>query len=103
MAALDLSSLSGLTNNLSALMPSNTDILNSVLVSAASGVVLAGLKQQVGSGALDPIGLFHSNSVSPVNNPNNVVGPTITSSAFSALPPAAQAQVLAGGAHIVAG
>ena len=103
MSTIDLSSLSGLTSNLSALMPSQSDVINNVLISAASGVVLAGLKQQVGSGALDPIGLFHGNTVTPANNPNNTLGPTITASAFAALPPAAQTQLLAAGAHIVAG
>ena len=39
----------------------------------------------------------------PNNNPNAIVGATITASAFSSLPPAAQTQALASGIHIVAG
>jgi len=100
-ATLDLSSLSGLTANLSALVPDSNTILQNVAVSAASGVVLAGLKQQVGSGALDPLGLFHG-AAAP-NNPSAVVGPTITASAFSSLTPQAQSTFLATGGHIVAG
>ena len=103
MATLDLSSLSGLTSNLGALLPNQTDVINNVILGAASSVVLAGLKQQVGSGALDPIGLFHANQVTPANNPNNTVGPTITASAFASLPAAAQTQMLAAGVHVVAG
>ena len=99
-AGIDLSSLGGLTSNLSALVPDTNSVLQSIAVSAASGVVLAGLKQQVGSGALDPLGLFHG---APANNPSAVVGPTITASAFASLPPAAQGSFLAAGGHIVSG
>jgi hypothetical protein len=101
MAGLDLSSLSGLTSNLSQLVPDSNTILQNVAVSAASGIVLAGLKSQVGSGALDPLGIFHGAAAS--NNPSAVVGPTITASAFSSLTPAAQSSFLAAGGHIIAG
>lgn len=98
---LDLSSLSGLTSNLSALVPDSNTILQNVAISAASGVVLAGLKSQIGSGALDPLGVFHA--AAPANNPASVIGPTITGSAYAALPAATQAQLTAAGVHIVAG
>jgi hypothetical protein len=100
MASFDFS---GIVSGLAGAMPNQTDIINNVLLSAASGVVLAGLKQQVGNGSLDPIGLFHGNTVTPANNPNNTVGPTITASAFASLPPGAQTQMLAAGVHVVAG
>ena len=99
MATLDFS---GIVSGLASAMPSQESVLQNVALSAASGIVLAGLKQQVGSGALDPIGLFHGNTVTPVNNPNNATGPTITSAAFAALPAATQTQLLAAGVHIVA-
>ena len=100
MATVDLS---GIVSSLASAMPNQTDVLNNVMISAASGVLLAGLKTQVGNGALDPIGLFHGNTVTPANNPNNTVGPTITASAFASLPAAAQTQMLAAGVHVVAG
>jgi hypothetical protein len=101
MAGLDLSSFGGLVSNIGSLVPDSNTIIQNVAVSAASGIVLAGLKQQVGSGALDPLGIFHG-AAAP-NNPAAVVGPTITASAFASLPAAAQTQLLASGAHIVNG
>jgi hypothetical protein len=104
MAGLDLSSLSALQTNLGALVPSSTDILQQVAVGAASGVVLAGLKSQVASGALDPLGLFNHQQPAAGNAPPTVVSTTtITASAFSALPAALQAQLQTSGVHIVAG
>lgn len=96
--ALDLS---GLESTLTGLLPSNNELLQSIAVSAASGVVLAGIKQQLASGALDPLGLFHNQA--PANNPNAITGPTITASAFAALAPAVQAQLTTAGVHIIAG
>jgi hypothetical protein len=83
------------------LLPSNQELLQSIAVSAASGVVLAGIKQQLASGALDPLGLFQNQA--PSNNPNAITGPTVTASAFAALAPAVQAQLTAADVHIVAG
>lgn len=100
MASFDFS---GIVSGLASAMPNQSDVINNVMISAASGVLLAGLKAQVNNGALDPIGLFHGNTVAPANNPNNTVGPTITASAFASLPPAAQTQMLAAGVHVVAG
>ena len=98
MASFDFS---GLVSGLAAAMPSQESVIQNVALSAASGVVLAGLKQQVGSGALDPIGLFHGNSVTPSNNPNNITGPTATAAALNAMGPAAQAAFFAAGGHVV--
>lgn len=96
--ALDLA---GLESALTGLIPNTNDVLQSVVTSAAAGVVLSGLKNQIGSGALDPLGLFHN--ASPSNNPNAVTGATISASAYAALPAPAQASLVAAGVHIVAG
>ena len=99
--------LSGLSGSLASALPSSGAILDNVILGAATSVVLSGLKQQAGSGALDPLGLFPHNTanapVAPTNNPNITNGPTITASAFASLPPASQASLLAAGAHILAG
>ncbi len=102
MASIDFS---GLVSNLGSLMPSSNEILQSLAVSAASGVLVAGLKAQTGSGALDPLGLFPHNAapVAPTNNANGIFGPTITASAFSSLTPAAQAAFLGAQGHIISG
>lgn len=104
MAAIDFGSLA---SSLAGVLPNNEQIIQQVAVGAASGVVLAGLKAQVASGALDPLGLFphqaNAPAPTPANNPNATVGPTITASAFSSLTPAAQGAFLAAGGHIVAG
>jgi len=93
--------LANLESTISGLLPNSTDVLQSVITSAAAGVVLSGLKNQIGGGALDPLGLFKN--MAPANNPNAVSGPTITASAFATLPAATQAQLAAAGVHIVAG
>ena len=98
MASFDFS---GLVSGLASAMPSQESVIQNVALSAASGVVLAGLKQQVGSGALDPIGLFHGNSVSATNNPNNITGPTATAAALNGMTGAAQAAFFAAGGHVV--
>lgn len=100
MASIDLNSL---TQTLTGLVPDTNTVLQNVAISAASGVVLAGLKQQIGTGALDPLGIFHGSNAGAANNPAAVVGPTVTASAFSSLTPAAQSSFLAAGGHIVAG
>ena len=103
---LDLNSVS---NALSSYMPSGNALVQNIALGAATSVVLAGLKQQVGSGAMDPLNLFPHPAAAPAapaaqsNNPSAVVGPTITASAFASLPPATQAQLSASGVHIVAG
>lgn len=105
---MDISSaLSGV--NLSAIMPSSTELLNNIALGAATSVVLAGVKSKAGQQALDPLGLFpHPAEGAPaappnVNNPAAIVGPTITASAFAQLPPGVAAQLTAAGVHIVAG
>lgn len=97
----DVSSLSSLSSSLGNLIPSSSDILQNVALGAATSVVLAGMKSSAGQDAIDPLGLFHQHA--PANNPNAMVGPTVTASAFAAMPPATQAQLAAAGVHIVAG
>lgn len=93
--------LTGIVGDVTNLIPSSTDVLQQVIVGAGASVVLAGLKTSAGADAIDPLHIFHKDS--PNNNPNNIIGPTITASAFSALPPATQAQLAASGVHIVTG
>lgn len=93
--------LTGIVGDLSSLIPSSTDVLQQVIIGAGATTVLAGLKTQAGMDAVDPLQIFHKDQ--PNNNPNNIVGATITASAFAALPPAAQTQALASGVHIVSG
>jgi len=97
----DLSSLSSLSSSIGSLIPSSADILQNVALGAATSVVLAGMKSSAGQDAIDPLGLFHKDA--PANNPNAVVGPTITASAFATMAPAVQAQLAASGVHIIAG
>lgn len=101
--ALDLSSFSGLSQNLGNLMPSGNAIVENVLLGVASGVVMKGITAQMQGGAIpDPLHL--SGSPAAVNNnPAVTSGPTITASAYAALPPAVQAQLMGVGVHIVAG
>lgn len=91
--------LAGVASAIGGLVPSTSEIVQNVAVSAASGVILAGLKQQMEGGSLDPMGLFHH----PANNPNAASGPTASASAFSAMSPAAQSSFLAAGGHVIAG
>lgn len=93
--------LTGVVGDLTNLIPSSQDIVQNVILGAGTSVVLAGLKSQAGGDAIDPLHLFHQNA--PNNNPNAVIGPTITASAFAALPPGSQQQLAASGVHIVAG
>jgi hypothetical protein len=72
------------------------------MIGAAATTVLAGIKTSQGQDALDPLHIFHKD-VTPANNPNVIVGPTVTASAFAALPPATQQIMLSNGAHVVAG
>lgn len=107
MAGLDLSSLAGLTSNLGSLMPSADQVIQNMAVGLAGTVALAGLKAKLGDGTIpDPLhlsGQAQQIPVTPANNPNVIVGPTITASAFGSLPITTQQQLLAAGAHIVAG
>lgn len=104
---LDLSSLAGLTSNLGSLVPSADSVLQNMAVGLAGSVALAGLKAKLGDGTIpDPLhlaGQAQQAPVVPANNPNVIVGPTVTGSAFAALPPAVQQQLIASGVHIVAG
>lgn len=104
---LDLSSLAGLTGNLGALIPAPEAILQNIAVGLAGTVAVAGLKAKLGDGTIpDPLhlaGQAQQTPITPANNPNVIVGPTITASAFAALPAASQSALLAQSVHIVAG
>ncbi len=95
--------LSGMLSDLTSAIPSSGDILQQVMIGAAATTVLAGIKSSAGQDALDPFHLFHKDVVSPTNNPNNIVGPTVTASAFAAMPAASQQMMLSNGVHVVAG
>lgn len=99
--AFDISSLNILGNSLSSMIPDSSSILSNIALGAATSVVVAGFKSSQGQDALDPLHLFHKDA--PANNPNAVVGATITSSAFAALPATTQTTLIASGVHIVAG
>ena len=93
--------LTGILGSLTSAIPSSSDILQQVIIGAGASVALAGLKSQAGLDAIDPLQIIHKDA--PNNNPNNMVGATVTASAFAALPPASQAALAAGGVHIVSG
>lgn len=103
--ALDLS---GLISQANGLIPSATAIEQNLALGVASSVLLSGIQAQVANGSIpDPLGLFHkaqgTPAPAPTNNPNLIVGPTITQSAFQAMPAATQQQLLISGVHIVSG
>jgi hypothetical protein len=95
--------LTGIVGDLSNLIPSSSDILQQVIIGAGATTLLAGMKTGAGQDALDPLHLFHKDPPAAANNPNVVIGPTITASAFSALPAASQQMMMSNGAHVVAG
>lgn len=96
--------VSNLTSQITAMLPSGSEIAQNLLLGAATSVVVKGL-QAGGANSLDPLGLFpHPQTASaPTNNPAVTSGPTITASAFAAMPQGSQATLLASGVHIVAG
>lgn len=97
--------LTGIVSDLTNLIPSSSDLIQQMIIGAGASVVLAGVKTGAGQDALDPLHLFHKDPapVAPTNNPNMVVGASITASAFAAMPAASQTALLAAGVHIVAG
>jgi len=109
MSGIDLSSVTGLATSLTSALPAPAAIAESLMVGAASNVVLSGIKAQLApGGSLAPFGSITqvaSGSVATpqTNNPNTVVGPTITASAFASLPSPSQANLIAAGVHIVSG
>jgi len=95
--------------DISAILPSTNDILQQVALSAASGVIIAGIKNQAGNGALDPLGLFnHPAPAAPVAAPV-AIAPTViphtavAASVWATLSPADKAMLTASGVSIVAG
>lgn len=97
--------ITGIFGDITNLIPSTSELVQQLAVGTGVSVLLAGAKSQAGQDALDPLHLFHHDPapVPPTNNPNAIVGPTITSSAFAALPATSQGTLLAAGVHIVAG
>ena len=96
--------LTGIVGDLGNLIPSSGDIVQQLIIGAGATTLLAGMKSSAGQDALDPMHLFHHDPVpTPTNNPNVVIGPTITASAFASLPPATQQMMMSNGAHVVAG
>lgn len=93
--------MGGLISAITAAIPTQGTLLQDLVAGAASTVVLNGLKSSAGLDAIDPLQIIHKDT--PNNNPNAIVGPTITASAFAQLPATAQAQLTASGVHIVAG
>ena len=93
---VDLSSFGGIVGDLVKNLPTNNDIANQVATGAIASVLLAGLKSQSGQDAIDPLHLIHPQGGS------TVVGKSITAAAFGALPPDAQAKILAAG-YVIAG
>ena len=97
--ALDLSSVfSGVT------MPniSGNDILNNLALGAITSAVSLGVQAKLKQDAPGIVDLIQGKQAASPNAPS-AVGATITASAFAALPPATQAQLVASGVHIVAG
>lgn len=94
---VDLSSFGGIVGDLVKNLPTNNDIANQVATGAIASVLLAGLKSQSGQDAIDPLHLIH-----PAGGGSTVVGKSITAAAFGALPPDAQAKILAAG-YVIAG
>jgi len=96
-------------SDITAILPSTNDILQQVALSAATGVVIAGIKNQAGNGSLDPLGLFHpAASAAPAPAPVAVT-PTVVphtavaSSVWATLSPSDKAMLTASGVSIVAG
>lgn len=80
-------------------LPSTNDIAQQLLLGAGTSVVMAGLSSSAGQNAIDPLHLIFKTTTTP--NAAAPVIPTITGSAFAALPAASQASLLAAGVHIV--
>ncbi|MGH7247493.1 MAG: hypothetical protein ACREH9_05250 [Pseudomonadota bacterium] len=94
--------IAALTGGIADALPSTQEVLQQVALGAASGIVLAGLKQQAESGALDPLGLFHKTTAPADNAPTQIVPvtpapTTVTLSAWNAMDAATRAQLIAAG------
>lgn len=80
---------------------SGNDILNNLALGAITSAVSLGVQAKLKQDAPGLVDLIQGKQASP--NAPSAVGATITASAFAALPPATQAQLVASGVHIVAG
>lgn len=91
--------LTGILGDLTSAIPSSTDILQQVIIGAGASVALAGLKSQAGLDAVDPLHIIPNHG--GANTSSVVVGKTVSSAAFAAMPADARAQLMAAGYTIV--
>ena len=87
-----MAALTGIFSDIGNLVPSQGDLLNSIIAGAAGTVVLSGLKSQDGQNALDPLHLFHAKET----NVQGAVqgGNVMIASQFAKLDPSTQAALL---------
>jgi hypothetical protein len=107
MSGIDLTSLENLSTNIGSLLPSSGDIFKQAVEGAAVSVALKGL-QAGGASSLDPLQIFHKDTVKPADNPNNIIGATATSAALANMAALDKAngtntvgQFFANGGHVV--
>jgi hypothetical protein len=93
--------LTGIVGDLTNLLPSSNDLLQSLIAGAAGTVVLSGLKSGSGQDAIDPLHWFHH----PASNTTGVVqgGQVMTMSKFMSLTPDQQKMIEAIGYTILPG
>ena len=100
-------------SDITAVLPSTQDVLQQVALSAATGVVVAGIKNQAANGSLDPLGLFHQQApaapavpapVAPVAvAPTTIPHTKVAASVWATMSPSDKAMLTASGVEIVAG
>jgi len=95
--------LTGIVGDLTNLIPSSNDLLQSLIAGAAGTVVLSGLKSQEGQNALDPLHLFHHTPASGAPATGVVQGQVMTMSKFLTLNPDQQKMLQAMGFTIIPG
>lgn len=94
-------------SDITAVLPSTQDVLQQVALSAATGVVVAGIKNQAANGSLDPLGWFN-HPAAPAPQPV-AVAPTavahtkVAQSVWNTLSASDKAMLLGSGVEIVAG
>ena len=92
---------SGILTNIQLPAISGNDILNNLALGAITSAVSLGIQAKLQQDAPGLVDLVKGRTQAP--NAPSAVGATITSSAFAALPPATQAQLVASGVHIIQG
>lgn len=96
-----MANLTGVFADIGNLIPSQGDLLNSIIAGAAGTVVLSGLKSQEGQNALDPLHLFHAKDSGTQGAVQG--GPVMVASQFSKLDPGTQQALLAAHYTIIPG